>query len=263
MQSHLIEILKQRSPEMVALIPTTPQEIADAKERLSRKDCICGICQDLKFVYYRDGTGKVDYTRTIPCQCVRKQADENKKTRLLKYCEMPVKGQSMTFNTFDVSPANREAYEACLSFVNGEDDYTFLTLLGPSTRGKTHLLCSICNWRLEKNELAKYAFVPLLLDELREGFKNKGDESFSSRYNVFKTVPMLALDDLGTENSTPWVQEKLDTLFDYRLMNQLKTVVTTNLPLSQLPFRIAHRLDRDGLVINMDIPKYKRGKANG
>ena len=57
-------------------------------------------------------------------------------------------------------------------------------------------------------------------------------------------VPLLVLDDLGVEYRTDWVQEKLDTIIDYRLMQGLPLVVTTNKPLDELPFRIASRLKR-------------------
>jgi DNA replication protein DnaC len=70
-------------------------------------------------------------------------------------------------------------------------------------------------------------------------------------------VPLLVLDDLGVENSTSWVQEKLDTLVDYRLMHGLALVVTTNLTLEELPARISSRLERAGHVIGIKGEPYK------
>ena len=41
-------------------------------------------------------------------------------------------------------------------------------------------------------------------------------------------MPLLVLDDLGVEKSSDWVQEKLDTIVDYRYFRGLPLVVTTN-----------------------------------
>jgi DNA replication protein DnaC len=67
------------------------------------------------------------------------------------------------------------------------------------------------------------------------------------------------LDDLGTENPTPFVQEHLDTIFDYRLMHNLPMIITTNCRGSELPFRILSRLKRGGTVITIDASEYKPG----
>jgi DNA replication protein DnaC len=115
---------------------------------------------------------------------------------------------------------------------------------------------AICNYRLAHDQPAKYTYVPMLLDELRVGFKKDGDESYMSRYNTFLTVPILLLDDLGVENDTKWAQERLDMIVDYRLMHKLPTVITTNTPFDQLPFRIANRLRRDGKIIAITGPEF-------
>jgi DNA replication protein DnaC len=64
------------------------------------------------------------------------------------------------------------------------------------------------------------------------------------------------LDDLGAENPTNWVNEKLDTIIDYREKNGLALVVTTNLPMEDLPFRIRSRLVRNGKVVYIAAEKY-------
>ncbi len=253
-------VFSKVAPEILETIPTTPEQIEAARKRLAEdRDAgvKCRICRDGLFVHPIRPDGTPDYSRTVPCQCVRVEAEERRKINLLKYCELPEKGRKMTFESFIVSKHNKAAYEACLAMAKGECDYNMILLTGRSTRGKTHLGVAACNYRLNQGQVAKYAYVPLLLKELRDGFGERGDGSYKERYDTFLNVPMLMLDDLGTENPTPWVQEHLDTLIDYRLMHQLPTIVTTNLLLHELegsklqalPFRIAHRLERDGLVI--------------
>jgi DNA replication protein DnaC len=121
---------------------------------------------------------------------------------------------------------------------------------------------AVCHRWLARNKPAKYVYVPLLLEELRAGFK-EGADAFSSalsRYNTFLNVPLLFMDDLGTENDTPWAQEHLDTIINYRLIHKLPLIITTNLPLSdpKISFRIAHRLERGGKIIYIKAPKFEK-----
>lgn len=190
------------------------------------------------------------------CKCVEVEAAEHRRQILLKWCELPRKTEKFTFENFVVTPKLKESYDAAVEMAEGKAKYTFLTFKSPSDRGKTHLLVAICRRWLEQEKIARYAFVPLLLDELRAGFREGGDGSYEERWQKFLNIPLLALDDLGIENPTRWVQERLDTLIDYRLVNGLFTVVTTNLLLEELPPRIASRLDRDGRIINLEAPAY-------
>jgi len=248
--SSFSEILEGRSQESLAMIPSTPAEIKAAKARLQKpiENYKCSICNDTEFVHPVID-GKPDYTKVVSCQCVRAEKDKKKQDALVSYCEIPEKGQQMTFDNFTICTGNRYAFDICLAIAKGESEYNFITLLGKTTRGKTHLAMAICNYRLKEKQPAKYTYVPLLLEELKAGFKKDGDDSYLSRYNVLLNVPLLLLDDLGVENATPWAQEKLDTLVDYRLMHKLTTVVTTNLQLNEVSFRIRARLKRDGKIV--------------
>jgi len=182
---------------------------------------------------------------------------------MLQMCEMPPATEKMTFDNFEVSPRLKEVYEAALALAEGRSTSNWLTLISDVGRGKTHLLIATCRHWLTRGKPARYAYVPLLMEELRRGYREDGDMSFDRRFDFFLNVPLLALDDLGTENRTPWVQEKLDTIIDYRLMNGLALVVTTNLTIDDLNFRVAARLRRHGKIIFIDAPDHttiKRGK---
>ena len=168
---------------------------------------------------------------------------------MLEACELPPRAAGWTFETFERLPGLEEAYDEALEFAEDTSATKWLVLMSGSDRGKTHLLFAICHRWLEQGRPARYAYVPDLLDELRRGFRGDGDQSFEARWHFFRNVPLLALDDLGAENKTPWVQERLDTLINYRLTHELALVVTTNTPLEDIPFRIRSRLEREGRVI--------------
>jgi len=181
---------------------------------------------------------------------------------MLNDCELPEASEHMTFENFHVHPGLEEAYQAALAIAEETAEFNWLTLNSDSDRGKTHLLIAVCRHRLRQEKPARYAYVPLLLDELRRGFREGGDLSYEARFDFFLNVPLLALDDLGTEHRTPWVQERIDTILDYRLMHGLALVVTTNLPIDELPFRIASRLQRKGRVVVIDAPAYSEIKES-
>jgi DNA replication protein DnaC len=230
-------------------VPEKTTSIEEPKE-------ICSVCNGQRFVHPRLADGTPDYSCIIDCKCVFAERALERKQGMVKWCELPVKTEHCTFDNFKISAKLKEAYEEARLMAAGEYLKPFLTLMGPSDNGKTHLLIAICRSWLEQGKLARYAFVPLLLDELRAGFAQGNDGIYEERWKNFLNVPLLALDDLGTENPTQWAQEHLDTLIDYRMVNGLFTVVTTNLTFDELQTRIGSRLMRSGKIVSLSAPSY-------
>ncbi len=217
----------------------------------------CLICQDGHFVHPRREDGKPDYSQIVPCECSIERLRRQKLQAMLEMCELPPWTEHMTFENFKVGPDLEEAYSAAFALAEGTAVTNWLTLFCDVNRGKTHLLVAACRRRISQGKPARYAFVPRLLDELRSGFRHEGNASYESRFDFFLNVPLLALDDLGTEHRTDWVQERLDTIVDYRLMHGLALMVNTNLAIDELNFRIANRLRRHGKVIFVDAPEFE------
>ena len=66
-----------------------------------------------------------------------------------------------------------------------------------------------------------------------------------ARWDAACTVDLLALDDFGAQSDTAWAREKLYQLVNYRVNNDLPTVVTSNWTEREFAFyhsRIASRL---------------------
>lgn len=218
----------------------------------------CQLCHDAGVRHPRRQDGTVDYSTVAPCECYAQDLAANKTYWLLQQCELPPGSEHMTFDNFDVSPVRKEVFEECRALAEGGDNSSWLTLQSKTDHGKTHLLVAIARRRLAAGRPAKYAYVPLLMDELRRGFGQEGDRSYESRFQMFCSIPLLLLDDLGVQHQTSWVQERLDTMIDYRLMHNLGLVVTTNCMMDELPFRIASRLQRHGKVVWIEGPPYHR-----
>ena len=134
--------------------------------------------------------------------------------------------------------------------------------------GKTHLAVSIVNERMKSREPVYFAFVPDLLDHLRGAFTPDSPAGYDELFEQVRTAPLLVLDDLGAERSTPWAEEKLYQLIVHRHNARLPTVITSNLAslkqLEEAKPRIASRLS-DALVqwAPMLAPDYRDQRPAG
>jgi DNA replication protein DnaC len=210
----------------------------------------CKICFDAGVVYPRKEDGQPDYSQVIDCECMKIQREKEMQVRFSKYCELPEASESMSLDNFKAyNPKLKLWLQGARDLVDGK--VNLLYLASDVDRGKTHLLIAICRAFMAKGVSAKYAFVPLLLDELRAGFQNKDDHSYDSRFNFFQKVGLLGLDDLGAEVRTAWAIEKLETIIDYRCINRLPTVITTNCGFDEFTDRIRSRIKRwpDNLIM--------------
>jgi DNA replication protein DnaC len=115
-------------------------------------------------------------------------------------------------------------------------------LFGPSGCGKTHLAAAIANHRLELGREVFFAVVPDLLDHLRGTFGPNSDISYDDLFEGVRNTPLLILDDLGVQSSSPWALEKLFQLLNHRFNADLPTVITLN-SLERLDSRLRARLE--------------------
>ncbi|MDV2988550.1 MAG: ATP-binding protein [Dehalogenimonas sp.] len=134
----------------------------------------------------------------------------------------------------------------------------FLTLSGEPGRGKTHLAQAIA-WHHLSADLkysTKYVQAERMLDGLRRCFDQPGVD-FDRELNLLCKIELLVLDDLGTENSTPWTRSKLQEIIDERYEAGRLTVVTTNLRPSQMDARVMSRLS-EGVWVLLEGEDYRQ-----
>ncbi len=138
----------------------------------------------------------------------------------------------------------------------------WLVLTGPYGCGKTHLAAAIANYRADLGNPPLFIVVPDLLDHLRATFDPGSAISLDRRFDEVRTAPLLILDDLGTQATTPWVREKLYQLFNYRYNAELPTVITTANTLEEIDPRIRSRMldTRLCVIYAITVPAY-RGAA--
>ena len=132
------------------------------------------------------------------------------------------------------------ALETAHHFAEGPRGW--LVLLGAYASGKTHLAAAIANYRNSAGHEVLFVEVPDLLDHLRATFNPSSNARYDRRFDEIRSAQLLVLDDLGTQNMTPWVREKLYQLFNYRYNAELPTVITTSDELEAIDARLQTRM---------------------
>lgn len=219
----------------------------------------CPICKG-GGVLYPTVNGVVDYSKYVYCKCVKDELKKLKQESLIKSCNFPIGVENMTLENFNPYGKTKIAYDAAKEMAANTDKTAWLTFIGNNGSGKTHLGIGVCRVWLKSGIPARYVLTSLLFDELREGFRCENTEnSYARKFEYYCNIPLLMLDDCGIESRTDWVQEKLETIIDYRLTHNLSLIVTSNLSLEQMPPRMASRLIRhnNSKVVYVQADDYK------
>lgn len=197
--------------------------------------------------------GHPDFGKVYPCKC---KIEELETKRLSKLRDMSNLGglAHMTFENFEpdghaLNPRKRknlrQAYELARKFA--ENPKGWLILFGGYGCGKTHLAAAIANYRIEQGHPVLFVVIPDLLDHLRATYSPTSEVSYDERLEEVRTAPLLIMDDLGTQSATPWAQEKLYQIFNYRYNARLPTVITSNRSLEELDLRLRSRFNDQDL----------------
>jgi DNA replication protein DnaC len=231
---HISEILKRQTQTNTSKANTDTWSGAEEEE--ASPSSACPICKGAGFVHPRLPSGKPDYSRVVNCRCVQKELDKERKALLQRYSGLDLALlKNMTFENFknrvnlpQEEQENLEgAYRLALDFAKSPDGW--LVLQGVTGCGKTHLAVAIANHRLKEGKPVKFVAVSELLDHLRSTFSPDSPISYDQLFEEVKNAPLLILDDLGEQSTTPWVQEKLYQLINHRYNARLPTVITTRL----------------------------------
>jgi DNA replication protein DnaC len=172
----------------------------------------------------------------------------------------------MTFESFNLKrvnlPAEQQqnlqfAHETARNFAEEPDGW--LILAGVNGCGKTHLAAAIVNHRYKLGKPALFIVVPDFLDHLRSTFSPDSKTTYDQLSETVRTAELLVLDDFGEQASTPWVQEKLYQVINYRYNARLATVITTCLTFEEMDTRIRSRFI-DGKIstpVHITVPDYR------
>ena len=193
-------------------------------------------------------SGKPDFTRVVPCRCVKKELDDEHLARLKRYSNLGTLAQ-FTFQNLEPqgrsgNPKNQAQFQQVCEVTKAfaSDPKGWLVLVGPSGSGKTHLAVALANERISHGFPAFYVATPDLLDHLRATFSPNSEIPYDEFFDQVRNAPLLILDDFGLQASTAWAREKLDQLLTYRYNSKLPTVIVPIVALEHLDDRLQTRL---------------------
>ncbi len=208
----------------------------------------CPLCGGLGYVARDLPTDHPDFGKLFPCNCKLAEIERRRMEHLRALSNLDHL-KRLTFASFvpegygltpDRAANLRLAYDLAQRYA--EDPQGWLVLFGGYGCGKTHLAAAVANRAIERGQPVLFVVVPDLLDYLRATFAPNSPATYDERFDQVRNAPLLILDDLGTQSSTAWAQEKLFQILNYRYTARLPTVVTSNHRLEEIDLRIRSRM---------------------
>jgi DNA replication protein DnaC len=217
----------------------------------------CPYCGGVGYVRMDVPLGHEKFGKLELCVCRAKDVAAGARARLFALSNLD-RLSHLGFENFNpqgnekakfMTPQEKEdlhrALETCEDFARLQKGW--LLLEGGYGCGKTHLAAAIANHAVNNGVPTLFITVPDLLDSLRFAYADP-ETTFEQRFEEIRNAHLLILDDFGTQNATAWAQEKLFQIINYRHINKLPTVITTNLMLDEIEGRIRSRLQDDEFV---------------
>ena len=204
------------------------------------------------------------------CSCRQKEVLQSMHSRIYRVSNLEA-FRGMTFENFDVRGLvgmSDEQVHSLNTALNGAQYFArhldgWLLLLGSYGVGKTHLAAAIATFAVGVGVPTLFLGVPDLLDWLRYSYGSQ-DSNYETRFEEIRNIRLLVMDDLGTQNTTPWAQEKLYQILNHRYVSRLPTVLTTNQSLDEIEGRVQSRLRDPELVrvIRIEAPDHRNPAGN-
>jgi istB domain protein ATP-binding protein len=233
--------------------------VIDTDDKMHKQCKFCGKLLGIKdyMVLYENNFIENIATAYSRCNCeeankIWKQYDEiiekeklkefNLKQidKLFKNNNLGKRQLNSTFKNYKITDKNKKAYENAKKYtnklINGETNMG-LFITGTYGVGKTYLASCIANETIKNNITVIFGTLIQLLDFIKDTYKdyNTSDKEY---LDLYSSIDLLIIDDLGKEKPTEWVLEKLFLIVNNRYNNYLPIVITTNYNRNQLRERL-------------------------
>ncbi len=210
---------------------------------------VCSVCNGAGWVSKRAPVGHPDFGEAFPCRCQQQQDPTTRSETLHRYSNLGALRRITLANTrpegvLPEPPGRRmfgEALAAATAFADNPAGWLVFT--GPSGSGKTHLAVATANRCIELGYITYFIVTADLLDHLRATYAPDNPMSYDELFEQVRNVPVLALDDLTAQATTPWAQEKLFQIINHRFNAELPTIITVRGGLERLDEGLRTRME--------------------
>jgi len=170
-----------------------------------------------------------------------------------------------TFDTFQITEGNDAAARTARRYAESfpklmpkrgepEPGRNGLFIAGPKGTGKTHIAAAIANHLIQQGTPVICMTMIDLLERIKRTFaRDGGDEGTVLR--LYKTVPLLVIDDMGKEPPTEWAVSTIYNIINGRYEAYLPTIVTTNYDDKTLIARMTPKETRDSITAEATIDR--------
>ena len=176
------------------------------------------------------GRLKLDFT---PCQYLKSQQHLSH----IQTFHMPKSMARASFETLHTEANREELFRLGLEFVLNykKDEYKKgIFIHGSMGSGKTYAMCAIANELAKRGVGCAVVYFPELIAQIKASFNTEGNVGHII-VEKLKDVPVLMLDDIGSESVTSWMRDEiLGRILNHRMMYELPTFFTSNFNFKQL-----------------------------
>ena len=194
-----------------------------------------------------DGSGFLfdeERRRAYPCSCRPRRIARRKARKLAGV--IPRRYQGVSFDRPPVTEINPTVVRAVRAYVDQVEERLAegrgIWFHGDVGTGKTTLAMLISAEALKRGHSVAIYSLPRLLGILRETFQEESEASLTQLLDRLAAVELLHIDDVGAEQSSPWVLEQLYAIVNARYEERRSLVITTNLDLDRLTEQLGPRI---------------------
>ncbi|SDC08310.1 ATP-binding protein [Halanaerobium congolense] len=135
----------------------------------------------------------------------------------------------------------QKIYSLASSFVqkyNSDAISQGLIIEGPIGSGKSYLLGCIANALIDRGIHFRYIVYSDLLQQIRSTYNQDSPEADEKQIlNTVQQIPVLLIDDLGTEKATEFASSTLYQIIDHRYREEKPIILSTNYSIKNLKNR--------------------------
>jgi len=196
---------------------------------------VCPLCGGRGWIVGADGGAGT--ARLCSCR------EDGVSQRLFEAAGIPPRYRHCRISRFETSNPSRAiatvlerarkvAQQYLDDFIRAEDGglrRSGLLFMGPPGSGKTHLAVGVLGEAIERYRVrGRFAEFTSLILQIQSTFDPGSTESKHEILDPLMSAELLVLDELGSQQPTPWVRDVLYLIVNHRYTHQLPTLFTTN-----------------------------------